>query len=47
MGYQSVAQRLGTLAVEDVGTIDVIIGWDRLVLIKRTTCSMAVTQLLL
>ena len=47
MGYQSVAQRLGTLAVEDVGTIDVIIGWDRLVLIKRTTCPMAVTQLLL
>ena len=37
MGYQSVAQRLGTLALEEVGTIDVIIGWDGIVLIERTT----------
>ena len=47
MGYQSVAQRLRTLALEEVGTSDVIIGWDGIVLIERTPCSMAVTQLLL
>ena len=47
MGYQSVAQRLGTLALEEVGTSDVIIGWDGIVLIEKTPCSMAVTQLLL
>ena len=37
MGYQSVAQRSGTLALEEVGMIHVIIGWDRIVLIERTT----------